>query len=657
MPTLFDKTSDQNHIKHIQQHDDIDGLIDGDEKINANVTKKVSASQRVSSSSPAIQEKEKEEEEEGYDYDDELFTLYSSLSSQASRLLHELTLFQDYLTSHPPPDADIFLARFSREVRREADVLGRYGRLLPLHHHRHHHNGIDERMDQEQHRDRNEHDHENQDEKGDVDAEAEIEDSKVETKTPGLHNIRSSNITSYFAIWEEAKRNEGLMALKKKVKYFPASTFASHHFGKGTNRRGRGGRGKGKETVMVDVVANHGRKWVKVWTKSQEWLQMDMAKEGLVELDQDEDEDENKDGEVDDDVVAHSKTQRDIDGFRDLKLVKMACEFVAAAKTTRVGHRHPKVHFILPKIHRGRSRDLDIVLTAIERIGIVVSCSGEGKQESNQAGSNLVNYFERMLAEQKSDPCPNEGLLNLDCTVLIALISDISHCQHKSDEVPGGVEIPAHYHGQSRCDIVDQFLSDQQQPLLPSDVYPILSGKQLSCTSVAANHLRKIVHLMGTATEMLRADILLGNLESDRARSEWNNLSIHRIGDATNLPVRVVDFDKDRALMDIKQQTRASTGNIDFEIAQRISKLETRQLSDLNKAVFIHGWSSRITTFTLNRVVSGYIHRAIDDFLDEFEAQSQDENDVQGMSFCGPRIEVCARERSLIGSEKTCRNK
>ncbi|KAJ9654782.1 hypothetical protein H2198_006221 [Neophaeococcomyces mojaviensis] len=600
----------------------------------------------------------------------EIIELYFTLSTQASRLLRELDDFQDYISTKYP-DSDVFLARFRREVRQEAKMLRDRGKCIPP--------TIwaryagDSRVE-----DKHYPQHASAELFGDVlSPDDGKEGNKIEIDEKecnggvgtclafeervdngdgadgvsddlglrGLHNVRSSNITSYVAIWEVAKRNEGLVSLKKKVKY-PALTRVSSRKKKKVP----------KETATIDIIAGHGTKWIKVWTKSQRWLEMDMAKEGLVDLGEDlsiidEDEDTSS-------GVSQILQGQDRDGLNDLKLVRMAREYVAASKTSRINHKHPKVHFVLPKIHRSRSRDVDVVLAAIERLGVVVVCFGEIEPaEGSILAESIGGLFERMLGHPEPPSYPNGHALNLDCTVLIALVSDISHSQLRSEEAPNGVEIPSHYHGQSRCDVYDQFQADKCRPLLISDIYPILSGKQLICTSTAAEHLRKIVRLMGTETEARRAEILLEDMKADRARAEWTNISVHEMPGSVQLPLEIVNFDLGQALSDIQQQSQRGVDHADFEVAHRLSKLEERQLSGLNKAVFISGWSRRIRTFTLNRVVSGFIDRTIDAILDDIEEQRTPGGFNGPVVFDGPYMKVCARERSLIGSEKTCRNK
>lgn len=573
------------------------------------------------------------------DSSDTLTTLHKTLTARATTLLSELTLFQSYISTHAP-DTDVFLTRFEREVRFEADLLRQRGR------------GITSVGDDD----------------GDGGIVAVEEGGNGDVN--GLHRIRSSNISSYDAIWDVAKFCVGLGGLKRKVK-FPTLSTATEACSESTRRKKK----VPKETVTIDVIAEGGTKWIKVWTKSQRWLEIDMAKEGLVGLGEEEgsvnaDEDEegdscgNSGGNRDGHAGFGSSSQRSAlqghgDGLHDLKLVKMAREYVAASKTSRINHKHPCVQFVLPKIYRGKSRDVDIVLEAIERLGVVVSCSGESGTAVGLTTSEteLLACFERMLVRPEPRPCLDGHTLNLDCTVLIALVSDISHFRLRSENAPTGVDIPSHYHGQSRCDIYDQFQADEHSPLLVSDIYPVISDKQLICTSTAAAHLKKIVRLMGTETEARRAEILLGDMGSIHARSEWNNISNHTTPDKLQLPLTVVTFNLANALSDIQQQSEGDAGHVDSEVARRLSKLEERQLSDLNKAVFIYGWSRCVTTFTLNRVVSGFIDRTIDEILDDTDEQAMADGSTGHGAFVGPKIEVCARERSLIGSEKTCRNK
>ncbi|KAK5939013.1 hypothetical protein PMZ80_008316 [Knufia obscura] len=572
--------------------------------------------------------------------DTDILDLYQHLSDQARTLLNELEAFNQHITSKSHAQRpDIHINKFRADVAREAKQLEHHGSTLT----------------------------------------AATDDPETMPDGNTVHQIRSSNITHLNYIWDEVKCNEGVTGIRKQVRYtltprLPASAENIVSSKQSNNarqrskiyydREARAQRDGGafavprsdKEHVTVDIFADHGAKWIKVFTKNQGWLMMDLAKEGLVDFADESESDMDVDGEDarrDQSPRSTSGNSHD-EALEELKLVKMAKEFLAAAKTTRVGqyHRHPKVHFHLPKIERGVTPDVDAVISYIGQLGVVVSTADQLQSRGQQdvelpvtrPKSNLQATFDRITT-----PPPSVQLteaLNIDCTLLIALISDISHLSKSS------IMIPSHYDGrESKKDIEGQMASEEVDALLPKHIYPVLRGKKLVCTEEAAAHLRNIVRIMGSERETRRSKILLGSSEvgdegSANVTREMNSLSIHRLPDDIMLPIHIVKAGGDG----IEPMPDKPTP-LDAEVMSRIAKQP--RLSSLNRSVFLHGWGEGLTTISLNRVVSEWLDRAVDTALDQIESETGSDSDiaVEG-GFVGPRVLVCGRERSLLGNEK-----
>ena len=60
--------------------------------------------------------------------------------------------------------------------------------------------------------------------------------------------------------------------------------------------------------------------------------------------------------------------------------------------------------------------------------------------------------------------------------------------------------------------VQEQLDSEVDRPLLPNNLYLKLAGKELICSTDAADHLRSIIRVMGSETEKQRAAILLGDV-------------------------------------------------------------------------------------------------------------------------------------------------
>ncbi|EHK99379.1 hypothetical protein M7I_4674 [Glarea lozoyensis 74030] len=76
-------------------------------------------------------------------------------------------------------------------------------------------------------------------------------------------------------------------------------------------------------------------------------------------------------------------------------------------------------------------------------------------------------------------------ILNMDCTVLLAFASDLSH---------GRVE-PQDWHNKM---IQRQRTMESEEQLLPSSLWPACDGRKLVCTREAAVRMQEIVATIGT---------------------------------------------------------------------------------------------------------------------------------------------------------------
>jgi len=584
----------------------------------------------------------------------DITTLYHHLSSQAQTLLAELDAFTQHIQSLPqPPHPSIPLTKFRADIAREAKQLEQHGRSLTP------------------------------------------STTGPNPPTPGntIHQIRSSNITHLSSIWAVAKLNAGLTGIRKQVRYTtstpppaaasasanptPSSKASSHARQRSRiyeRREATAQRNGGafavprsdKEHVTVDVVADHGAKWIKVFTKNQRWLMMDLAKEGLVDIAGDSESDVDTDVDYGHDQLPAQSTGNSYiprsDGtdknsaLEEVKLVKMAREFVAASKTTRVAphRRHPAIYFHLPKIEWGVSADVDAVLSHMERIGIVITTSHNGQSPTtDDPPLPLPTIFTHMTAPPP--PHPLTQTLNIDCTLLIALVSDISHFPRSH------IAIPHHYDGRpSKKDIEGQMASEEQGSLLEA-IYPILRGRRLVCTRTAVEHLQGIIRIMGSASETARSHVLLGwsdgatvdmlSPKDADARRAFQEMSVHAVPSDLMLPIQVVDDGGFDGFGTDEHPTA-----LDAEVMQRIAKLP--RLSPLNRSVFLYGWREGLTTISLNRVVTEWLERAVNGALDEIEWESATPESGSSRDiavedgFVGPKVVVCGRERSLLGNEK-----
>ena len=429
------------------------------------------------------------------------------------------------------------------------------------------------------------------------------------------HALRSSNLSFYEAVWSVAKQCKAVTAFSKKC-YMKGS--------------------KDRIGVLVDVIACDGQEWIKVSTISAKRLLFQIAKEGwAVYADA-------LDSESDAEVLSTGSRASSDD--HNVGLVKLAKGMRRIAQSTRVHYQHPRVHFILPNLTEGQVDEIDSVIASLRDTGVTVRCGHEWTRHSPEDHNSNVHKRESFdLVLPSVRPCLTETL-NIDCTVLLALMSDISHVL--KDHLPTA---PTHHSA-----ITKQIEFEVVSPLLPNEIYPVIQGRRLVCTRLAAQRVREIVETMGTETELMRADIVLtdGRTTSEcpeELRKRYGSLSTHSVPNELLLPIEVVDYERGASVGAINNHYKA------VQQAGQISR--TIKFSSINESVFLHGWNAEIVTVTSNRAVAVALEKAINFGLDEAEERGEryqlpDYVKSSQNSWPGPKVWICEPARSLIGKEK-----
>ena len=328
-------------------------------------------------------------------------------------------------------------------------------------------------------------------------ASSEMDEEKAQEKA--RHYIVSSNLLYYEALWGAAKRSTGLQSFRKYFFWDRHKAPAGKNTAKGVSLT-KGSQGKSKTSALVDIVAEEGAEWIRVSTVSEKRILFDLAKLGWVnDSDSDEDDDMPRPPEDDDD----DEDQIDV--------VRNARELARAARANPIRGRPPKVRFVLTRISAGRTPAIDMIINKIRATGAIVQC-GEDIPPALSIGAVLP----RLLIDRSR---ALSNTLNIDCTILLALISDISHkpCP-KLDWYPGEV-----------CAQIDE---EAEEHLLPTHLYPAISAHPMVCTREAAEQMNLIVETLATDTEKLRANLLLGQGEceswpSNKLVEEW--VQIHTL--------------------------------------------------------------------------------------------------------------------------------
>ena len=367
----------------------------------------------------------------------------------------------------------------------------------------------------------------------------------------------------------------------------------------------------------MDIVARNGEEWVKVSTITESRLVFEIAKAQWEAADSSSSDDEEKEA---DSVKGFTNGQiNSLGGDQELDridLIKVADDLLRASNAHRVHYKHPQIRFVLPKISTSPPIELLPILARIRSTGAIVDLGPQAEVPDFQ-GSLRTRVFPRLL------PCSHPPLtetLNIDCTILLAFVSDLSHTANHPI-LPG-----------YNAAITRQIELETREHLLPSSLWPAMAGKELVCTQEAATRMMEIVDTIGMPKERSRAELLLLHGEEARngeaLRAAFAEYSDYLIPPTWRLPIRVAP--SFCSLRDIRSAVQ--TGNLP-SIAEQVAD----QLTDINRSVFMYGWIHGMTTVSSNRTVAKQIEAIVE---------------KDGSGAMGPEIWLREPARSLLGKEK-----
>ncbi|KAL8933533.1 MAG: hypothetical protein Q9211_005734 [Gyalolechia sp. 1 TL-2023] len=418
-----------------------------------------------------------------------------------------------------------------------------------------------------------------------------------------LHTLRSSNLPFHRAIWDAAKTTTGLIAFTKRFYWDIPPTRSIKRTGQAKRRY-----------ALVDIVAQDGQRWIKVSTVTETRLLFELAKAGWEGADSDSDGDD--DGLLVDGLVhtsigdsaspstqSPSQLPKEEDDDR-VEIVRQAEDLQKAALAHKVHYKHPSITVILPKISQNPPAEILRILESIRSIGATVHLGPTAPP------LDLPSVFQNLVPDSFCDLTPT---LNIDCTILLALVSDLSH----------SATTPEPWFNKA---ISRQVELEKREQLLPSTLWPAMAGRALVCTEEAAVRMNEIVNTIGTANERKRSDLLLvlpGQepvRSAEESRRAFAELSNYTVPDGWNLPIKVVAPDRD--------------------LLPRLPPA-ARQVKDaltaINQSVFLYGWMTGWTTMTSNRTVV----KRIEEVVERAEGEQ-----------AGPKVWLCGTARSLVGKEK-----
>ncbi|KAL8968315.1 MAG: hypothetical protein Q9183_002519 [Haloplaca sp. 2 TL-2023] len=421
-----------------------------------------------------------------------------------------------------------------------------------------------------------------------------------------LHTLRSSNLPFHIAVWDAAKSSTGLVTFTKRF-YWEAPP----------SRSSKRAQSRKQKCALVDVVAQDGQQWIKVSTVTETRLLFELAKAGW------EAADSASDSDGDDRVLVNGLSHTNIDGspqpdqayskrsdsFDDrVEIVCQAHDLQKAALAHKVRYKHPSVTFVLPKISSDPPAEIARVLDTIRATGASIHL---GQQPTS---SDLLSNFQSLVSSPSTHLT---ATLNIDCTILLALVSDLSHNATNPE--------PWFHRAISR-----QIEMEKHEQLLPTILWPAMADRSLVCTAEAARRMREIVDTLGTENERIRTNLLLSDSNADQTqgrsredvRKSFQELSTYSIPSSWQIPIRVVAFEPD-----------LSTHTSLPPVASKVGSA----LSVINQSVFLYGWVTGYTTMSSNRTVAKQIEEIVE----------AEEGEV-----VGPKVWLCATARSLVGKEK-----
>lgn len=421
-----------------------------------------------------------------------------------------------------------------------------------------------------------------------------------------VHTLRSSNLPFYTAVWDAAKTTPGLIAFTKRFYWDTPPT-----------RSSKRGRTPKKNCALVDIVAQDGQEWIKVSTVTETRLLFELAKAGWEGADGASDSDDEdgllvnglEDCSIQDGVsTEHGDSRRNNRDDEPVEIVRQAVDLRKASLAHKSHYKHPSVTFILPKISQRPSADIVRILDSIRSTGATIHLG------PSSTPSSLQSTFEKLVL----DPFNNlTSTLNIDCTILLALVSDLSHCAATPE--------PWYHKAISR-----QIEIETREQLLPSIFWPAMAGKELVCTQEAARRMREIVDTIGTESERRRSDLLIhpSNVRQEKSsevlRNAFAELSHYDVPSHWKLPIKIVE-----------------TSDMDISRLPPVAGKVKTALTAINQSVFLYGWVMGWSTLTSNRTVA----KQIEEIVEGEEGEQM-----------GPKIWLCGTARSLVGKEKARRD-
>lgn len=372
---------------------------------------------------------------------------------------------------------------------------------------------------------------------------------------------------------------------------------------------------KGNATAQVEIIAEKGLQWIKLSNINSKKMMHELAKagwEGSSEISGDYTSGQDKKND-DADAIEWNKSV-----ISQVPLMQSAKFLISAAKSTWVNYQHPNVVFQLRNLHmKDAAEPILQLVKELEDIGVKVEFADYYAESSP---INPIPSIEQLIGKIQREHTSYTNLtntINVDCTILLALASDISN---------SCVDPKSRHFNQA---ILHQLRNEMVEPLLTSAIFPALRNHKLMCTPTARNRFEAIVDEIGTASEKARYKALI-DASGDDARGIYQQLCIYKVPEDFHLPIRVIGEEE--------ECWNGPPASLPYS-----SEL-TGILSPINASVFLTGWSMEVTTITSNMNIA----KIIQDTWTREMAKSEDRG--YGVNLVhGPKVCLIRVARSLAG--------
>ncbi|KAL7795156.1 hypothetical protein V8C37DRAFT_45471 [Trichoderma ceciliae] len=316
----------------------------------------------------------------------------------------------------------------------------------------------------------------------------------------------------------------------------------------------------------------------------------------------------------------------DPEEWEDAPLAKQVKRLVAAAKMNRHEYRVPRLRIVFPNLMKGENEDIDVLLDQICRLDPLVEIIIEdGSGMFMQTPPPPFQDAVRNLMGDEFDGLTDT--LNMDHTILVDLISDITHLQLQ----------PQPWQAQTtRLQIEEE---RRHGGVMVRALYPILQGRTLVCTQEAAEHFHEVLSTVGTPTERGRGGLLVPfdddtrNMPVEEIRRRFQELSAHPLPRNVQVPIQIL---AETWTMSTVNQAVAA-GRLP-RVALDVAECGAFKSSKLS--IYMYGWATGNVTITSNKEVRGQIRTWV-------EANRRDDHER------GPAIWRIDVTRNLLAKSAT----